>query len=141
MTPLAREWVQKAEGDFDVMSRLARVRNRDSVCDGVCFHAQQCAEKYLKAVLQQAGRPVPKTHDLTKLLELTLPLEPMLEQFRPPLAALTRYAVDFRYPGEFATRAEAREAVAGCKKVRLALREALGLESQIKLRKQGRAKR
>jgi len=141
MTPLAREWVQKAEGDFDIMSRLARVRNRDSVFDGVCFHAQQCAEKYLKAALQQAGQPVPKTHDLTKLLELALPLEPLLEQFRPPLASLTRYAVDFRYPGEFASREEAREAVAGCKKVRLALREVLGLEAQTKLRKHSRKKR
>ena len=141
MKPLVLEWVQKAEGDFEIMLRLARVRNRPSIFDGVCFHAQQCAEKYLKAALQHTRQPVPKTHDLTKLLDLLLPLEPMTEEFRPPLAALARYAVTFRYPGDFATRDETLKAVAGCKKVRRALRETLGLESQTKLRKQSRKKR
>ncbi|MSU56722.1 MAG: HEPN domain-containing protein [Pedosphaera sp.] len=141
MNPLVLEWVQKAEGDFEAMQQLARVRNRPSVLDGVCFHAQQCAEKYFKARLQESGEMIPKTHDLIGLLELLLPSEPMLEPLRPALFSLNRYAVDFRYPGYFATRKEAREAVAGCKKVRAALRETLGLEGQAKLRKQRRSKR
>ena len=141
MTPLVREWMQKAEGDYEVMLRLVRIRRRPAILDSVCFHAQQCAEKYLKAVLQQAGQPVPRTHDLTKLLDLVLPLEPMLEQFRPPLSSLTRYAVTFRYPGNFATREETLKSVADCKKIRLALRETLGFGSQTKLRKQSRKKR
>ena len=45
-----REWVAKAEGDFGMMEREAR--RRKNVCyDGIGFHAQQCAEKYLKARL------------------------------------------------------------------------------------------
>lgn len=72
MTLPALEWTQKAEGDFEVMLQLARVR-KPAVFDAVCFHAQQCAEKYLKAALHEAAQPVPKTHDLTKLLDLLLP--------------------------------------------------------------------
>lgn len=140
MNPLVLEWLQKADGDFEAMQQLARVRNRPSVLDGVCFHAQQCAEKYLKARLQESGKAIPKIHDLIGLLELLLPVEPMLEPLRPALFFLNRYAVDFRYPGHFASREEGREAVVCCRKVRVALRETLGLESQTKLRKQSRRK-
>ena len=48
MKPMTLEWVAKAEGDFAVMEREARVRKKPNY-DAVCFHAQQCAEKYLKA--------------------------------------------------------------------------------------------
>jgi HEPN domain-containing protein len=83
MNPLVLEWLQKAEGDFEIVQRLSRVRNRPSVLDGVCFHAQQCAEKYLKARLQESREAIPRTHDLIGLLELLLPFEPMLEPLRP----------------------------------------------------------
>jgi len=134
MKPLTREWAQKAEGDFEVMERLARVR-RQAVYDGVCFHAQQCAEKYLKARLQEAGQPFSKTHDLIALLDAVLQIEPLLEPLRPALRVLNRYALAFRYPGESASREEAREAVTCCRKVRQALREAIGIPSQSPLRR------
>ena len=138
MTPLAREWVKKAEGDFEAVIRMARVRNRPAIFDTVCFHAQQCAEKYLKARLQDMGIIFPKSHDLTQLLEFLLPVEPMLEPLRPALAFLNPFAVAFRYPGETATREQMVAAMHSCKKVRLALRETLGLEKQIKLHKSRR---
>ncbi len=134
MKPLTREWAQKAEGDFQIMEREARVRRRP-VYDGVCFHAQQCAEKYLKARLQEADQPFSKTHDLIALLDAVLQIEPLLEPLRPALRVLNRYAVSFRYPGESASRDEAREAVACCRKVRQTLREAIGIESQSPLRR------
>lgn len=46
MKPMTLEWVAKAEGDFAVMEREARVRKKPNY-DAMCFHAQQCAEKYL----------------------------------------------------------------------------------------------
>ncbi len=49
MKPITAEWVSKAEGDFATVEREARARNNPN-CDGVCFHAQQSAEKYLKAL-------------------------------------------------------------------------------------------
>ncbi len=67
MKRLTRDWVAKAEGDFRTKEREARVR-REPNYDDICFHAQQCAEKYLKARLCEAGLPVPKIHDLVALI-------------------------------------------------------------------------
>lgn len=50
MNPLTTEWVEKAEGDYATAKRESRVR-RNPNYDAVCFHAQQMAEKYLKAFL------------------------------------------------------------------------------------------
>ena len=50
MKPLTAEWVSKAEGDFATMERESRVADSPNL-EGLCFHAQQCAEKYLKARL------------------------------------------------------------------------------------------
>ena len=54
MKPATREWVAKAEEDFLSATDLARRRNRP-VWSTVCFHTQQCAEKYLKARMEEAG--------------------------------------------------------------------------------------
>lgn len=74
MKPMTAEWVAKAEGDFATLERESRVR-KDPNYDGICFHAQQCAEKYLKARLCEAGRRFTKIHGLVALLELVLPVE------------------------------------------------------------------
>ena len=49
---IVKEWVDKAEGDFTTASREWRARKCRNH-DAVCFHAQQCIEKYLKALLQK----------------------------------------------------------------------------------------
>lgn len=54
MLPITREWVDKAEGDFATAERELQIKNNPNY-DAVCFHAQQCAEKYLKARLQEAN--------------------------------------------------------------------------------------
>jgi HEPN domain-containing protein len=41
-----------------------------------CFHCQQAAEKYLKALLVERSRPVPRTHILADLVDLLLPTTP-----------------------------------------------------------------
>jgi HEPN domain-containing protein len=48
MNLLTQEWISKAEGDFASSGRELRAR-KDPNYDSACFHAQQCAEKYLKA--------------------------------------------------------------------------------------------
>lgn len=95
--------------------------------DGACFHAQQCAEKYLKARLAQRGKSFGKIHDLVALLESTLSVEPGWESFREDLAYLSDFAVAFRYPGESADRKAALEARRRCRRFRLAARSSLGL--------------
>ena len=59
MLPLTSEWIMKAEGDYTTMLRVLRARNSPNY-DAACFHAQQCAEKYLKARLQEEGLAFPK---------------------------------------------------------------------------------
>ena len=66
MKPITKEWIAKAEGDWASALREVRARKKPNY-DSACFHAQQCAEKYLKARLQEASTPFGKTHDLVKL--------------------------------------------------------------------------
>ena len=63
MNRLTAEWVQKAEDDFIVAQKMLRARKKP-VYDAVCFHSQQCSEKYLKAYLQENNLDIPKTHKL-----------------------------------------------------------------------------
>ena len=127
MKPTTREWISKAEGDWNAANLLFRAR-KSSNYDATCFHAQQCAEKYLKARLEEAGIVSGKTHDLVKLLALVLPVEPSWNVLRQDLIVLTDFAVDYRYPGSSATRADAKDAVQGCRKVRLLIRRSFGLK-------------
>ncbi len=129
MRALTREWVDKAEGDFHTASREVRVRKAPNY-DAVCFHCQQCAEKYLKAYLQEQGQRFPPVHDLIELLELCLLYDGTFELQRDLLKDLTRYAVEFRYPGELATKEEARTTVKAMRAVRAFLRQKLGLTDQ-----------
>src|SRR5437870_126883 len=63
MKPLTREWAEKAEGDFATARREWRVHKAPNY-DAVRYHAQQGAEKYLKACLQEADMAFGKTHNL-----------------------------------------------------------------------------
>ena len=128
MKPITAEWVTKAEGDFAVMERECKVQDKANY-DGICFHAQQCAEKYLKARLCEADIPFSKIHDLVSLLEQVLVVEPAWETFREDLAYLSDFAVTFRYPGESADRESALDAQSRCQLFRKAACKALGLET------------
>jgi HEPN domain-containing protein len=77
--------VNKAEGDFVMLERESRARKNPNY-DGICFHAQPCAEKYLKARLSEAGIEIKKIHDLVSLLDKALEVEPLWETFREHLA-------------------------------------------------------
>lgn len=128
MKKITREWVDKAEGDFATAQRELIV-HPDPNYDAVCFHGQQCAEKYLKARLQEADIAFIKTHDLTVLLNLVLAIEPEWEALRSELHPLTAYAVEYGYPGESSDQSEAREALEACRRVRSVVRAAFGLEA------------
>ncbi len=127
MNPLTIEWTEKAERDFATASREFRVRKMPNY-DAVCFHSQQCAEKYLKAILQQKNISFGKTHNLTTLQDLILPNEPAWELMRPNLERLNVFAVEVRYPGESADKPIAREALSLCRAIRKRARISLGLE-------------
>ncbi len=128
MKPTTAEWVAKAEGDFAVMAREGQVVEYPNY-DAVCFHAQQCAEKYLKARLCEVDAPVGKTYDLVALLDQVLGYEPAWEAFREDLAYLSDFAVNVRYPGESADSDSALETQRRCRAFRTAARQSLGLDS------------
>lgn len=125
MNPLTAEWVQKAEGDYTSAQHLQRLENPTN--DVICFLTQQCVEKYLKAWLQEANIPFPRTHDLKELLNLIIPLLPAWDTWRDDFSTLSEHAVDPRYPGKFATAAEAAHAMRICDEVRRSIREQLKL--------------
>lgn len=129
MKRVTKEWVAKAEGDFATMARESRVRKLPNY-DAVCFHAQQCVEKYLKARLCEAGIKISKTHDLVALLESALSVEPFWESFRESLAYLSDYAVNTGYPGDSATKAAAEDTARYCRSFRKTARASLKLRTK-----------
>ncbi len=121
MTAIHLEWIEKAEGDYHTARRDYRARKYPNY-DSACFHSQQCIEKYFKGFLQKAQIYFPKTHDLNVLLDLVLPSQPLWEVYRDDLKLLSVYAVEVRYPGEAATKEEAKEAINVMTRIRKKIR-------------------
>ena len=120
---LVRGWLAKARSDLLAMEASLKA----GAYDAACFHAQQCVEKYFKALLQENSIPFGKTHHLISLLELIIAVEPSMEMFRPQLQSLNTYSVSIRYPGESADRVIAREALGIAKTLRTQFRQKLSL--------------
>ena len=121
MSELRDEWVGKAEEDAAVAEWASGTGHYDTAC----FHAQQAVEKYLKALLVMQGKDFPKIHALRTLFDLTGMAEG--ERDLDELRWLTREAGEVRYPGESATREDAKRAVRIMARWRARLRDALGL--------------
>jgi HEPN domain-containing protein len=119
------QWVLKAEEDIEVARTLAAVANP---CRNVtCFHCQESADKYLKALLQERGQVAPRTDNLHDLLSLLLPQDATLSPLRRSLLTLTRYPIDCLYPGARATTRQMQAALRAAERVRTELRARLGL--------------
>jgi HEPN domain-containing protein len=120
MNATVREWIAKAEADYWTASRELQVTERRNY-DAVCFHAQQCVEKLMKAVLIHRGVVPPRIHDLVQLNRLLAPLVKGWSWSVEELRFLTGAAVGYRYPGESADQDEANQAVDICTRLRHAL--------------------
>ena len=84
------QWLFFADNDL----RTAEILMREEVWNQVCFHSQQCVEKFLKASLSPESRP--RTHKIADLLSRTpLPLE---EGLKRELRRLDRFYIPSRYP-------------------------------------------
>ena len=125
MNPLTREWAQKAERDYAAIALHQQTEDPDF--DIICFHVQQCIEKYLKAWLQEANIPYPRSHDLLALLGLIVPTVPSWQAWQSDFSVIAPYAVEFRYPGTSATAENAEQATRVCTEVRQAVRAELKL--------------
>ena len=116
MNLLTFEWITKADADLSTARREFRARKNPNY-DAVCFHAQQAAEKYLKAVLQESGYPIPRLHSLLELLSLVLKIDASFTSLQADLQIMEGYAVQFRYPGLSADKDEAKAALRAAEKV------------------------
>jgi HEPN domain-containing protein len=108
------------------------------VHEGVCFHCQQCAEKYLKALLQELGIAITRTHDLEALRVQLLPHHPSLRPFSRGLEFLTEFAVNARYPGKKVCRRQAAAALRWANRVRTEARALLGIRERPSRRKKSK---
>lgn len=125
MKPETQEWIDKAEGDWKVARR--EMQATDAVWHVVCFLAQQCAEKYLKAFLEEHNITFRKIHDLVVLLNSSGGLVPELDSLRPQLARLSTFGIATRYPSVRADQRAAESAMKTAEEVRDVMRAKLGL--------------
>lgn len=106
---LVRAWLRKAEDDEVAMNASFHA----GALGPDCFHAQQVAEKYLKAFLVHSEIPFPYTHNLSKLLRICSQLDKDFLLLVPSAELLTPYAIDARYEPDFLPkRKSARQAIA-----------------------------
>jgi HEPN domain-containing protein len=121
---VAHEWMTKADNDLRSAEYLLKME--DCPTDTICFHAQQCVEKCLKALLVTQGTGFKKTHDIEELVALLPPrLRPSLDDKEQD--RLTEYATVTRYPGDYEpiSLTEARQAVRTARRVRREVRKIL----------------
>lgn len=99
LSDIVDRWLTRAAEDLLVAERLLAQEDISPLAT-ICFHAHQCVEKTLKALLTKHGLRFPRTHDLMELL-LLIPKAVGLELTLADLGQLNRYAVESRYPGEW----------------------------------------
>jgi|YelNatPaOPRAMG01_1025707.scaffolds.fasta_scaffold00501_25 HEPN domain-containing protein len=121
--PDVAAWVRKAENDLRTIR--ACLQSQDPPWDAVCFHAQQAAEKFLKAFLVAHRVAPPRVHDLMKLLTLCADHDPSLSSVEPDCSVLTNFAL-VRYPDILEPdAATGRAAVAAAGRICDAIRQRL----------------
>ena len=118
-------WVDKAEEDYKI-AQLS-LRRKQPLTYGVTYHAQQCGEKYLKALLVDRGLIPPRTHDLVALSNKCLYAGIIVPISTADLQRLSDYAIQSRYPGDDPTADEAKDALAIAKAIRKFIRKLLSL--------------
>jgi HEPN domain-containing protein len=122
----ALEWAEYAEEDL-IMARSALRRSKPLTISS-CFHSQQCAEKYFKAMLVSQNIEFPKTHDLLILHTLCADAGILTGFAKEDLGRLSGYAVHTRYPGNQPALEEAKDALEIAMNVRKFSRAFLGLK-------------
>lgn len=127
MNEVSREWVDKAEEDFDSADLLLHA-GEAPLSSPACFHCQQSAEKYLKAFLTDHLIRFERTHVLVDLLGLCIPIDKDFRKLASDLNSLEGYAVAIRYPGATVSADLAEDAFEAAKRVRAFVRSKLKLK-------------
>ncbi|MDD2923087.1 MAG: HEPN domain-containing protein [Anaerolineales bacterium] len=127
MNEVTSEWVFKAEQDFHSADSLLHAVDVP-LAETASFHCQQCAEKYLKAFLQEHAIRFERKHDLLPLVALCAQVDDGFVELETDLTSLERYAVAIRYPGASASVKMAESAFDAAERVRSFVRGKLGAD-------------
>jgi len=127
---IIREWVQKADDDFE----FARVNfeERTSFFAQISFHFQQSAEKYLKAYIIAHELQFRKIHDLPALLRICNSEDSSFSQLKEDCEYLTTFYVETRYPVHWPThfsQEETEKAFQAAKRIRFFIKKKLDLDT------------
>lgn len=117
---IVKLWIIKADHDFK--AGQGELTTENPATDTICFHMQQCVEKYLKAFLVYHGKEISKSHNLAFILQQCADVDPDFENLKSSGAdELTAYAVNARYPDDFymPVLEETRNAVKIAERVKL----------------------
>ena len=91
------QWLSIAKEDLAAAKFLLKGKFFASVA----YHTQQAAEKSLKAFLVFKNRPIIKTHNLLKLLELCIAIDSDFQRQFDAAVYINPFSTKFRYPDEF----------------------------------------
>ena len=124
---LIKRLVGKAEEDYLVATTVEPAKAPGAIC----FHCQQCIEKYLTALIVKHGYSYGKIHRLLELMKSAARDEPALLSLATDLRVLDGYAVAPRYPESYdPTPAEAEAARLIMETVRSQLRSFFDLSPE-----------
>jgi len=120
------QWIEYADEDWRLASFALEGMSSCVPYRLIAYHAQQCAEKYLKAFLVFREVDFPYTHNISLLLELCEKQASWVERLRAA-KTLSRFAATVRYPGDYKslTVKDAKEALEIAGDVRNVIRKVL----------------
>ncbi len=126
------QWLALADEDLQLATYALKMRQKARPFRLIAYHAQQCAEKCLKAFLVYHNVDFPYTHNIRRLLKLCEKYAAWAEKLKDA-EELTQYSITARYPGqaEEVTSQEAQRTVSLARQVRNQVRaglEELGLK-------------
>ena len=129
MNALTTEWVKKAESDYRVARRAAQAGDQALSAEAICFHVQQCIEKYAKAFLQEQGISSERTDSKMEFLySQCTSIAPEFQTYQSDFKRLDDFGIDILYPGHAATESDVREAMVILTRAREFIRRKLGLD-------------
>jgi HEPN domain-containing protein len=123
-----KAWFAKAEQDWKIAVRA--MEGEEPLPEQCCYHAQQCAEKYLKGFLKSRRVGFKWIHDLRYLVDMCAQSDEGFKRLAADADTLTRAAEPSRYPGdddEPVTAADAEEAMEIAGRVRSFVRSQMGV--------------
>ena len=127
MNEIILEWISKAEEDWQVVCLLRR--SNLEAYNTICFHAQQCAEKLLKALLINHQIVPEYTHNLARLRQKLSAYYSEWNVTLDELEQLSAASVEYRYPGEEASPEDVEICIDICDRLRNQILAILQLEN------------